>query len=66
MIDTLLIDIQIKSNVGHAEPAAGISGIMKAVMAIEKGIIPGNPTFENPSPKSRCNFYLSPHLPIPY
>lgn len=25
---------------------------MKAVMSIETGIIPGNPTFENPSPKS--------------
>ncbi len=27
---------------------------MKAVMSIEKGVIPGNPTFENPSPKSMC------------
>ncbi|KAF7891402.1 uncharacterized protein EAF02_001727 [Botrytis sinoallii] len=41
----------IKSNLGHAEPSAGISGIMKAVMAIENGIIPGNPTFIKPSPK---------------
>ncbi|KAJ5952535.1 polyketide synthase [Penicillium vulpinum] len=49
--DKPLIIGSIKSNVGHAEPAAGISGVMKALMAIEKGIIPGNPTFENPSPK---------------
>ncbi|KAI0179034.1 hypothetical protein GGR52DRAFT_588832 [Hypoxylon sp. FL1284] len=49
--DKPLIIGSIKSNVGHAEPAAGISGVMKAVMAIERGIIPGNPTFEKPTPK---------------
>ncbi|KAL2130926.1 hypothetical protein VTI74DRAFT_5751 [Chaetomium olivicolor] len=49
--DNPLIIGSIKSNVGHAEPAAGISGLMKAAMSIEKGVIPGNPTFENPSPK---------------
>lgn len=46
-----LIIGSIKSNVGHSEPASGLSGLMKATMAIEKGIIPGNPTFINPSPK---------------
>jgi len=46
-----LIIGSIKSNVGHSEPSAGLSGLMKAVMAIEKGIIPGNPTFVDPSPK---------------
>ncbi|KAF7917217.1 uncharacterized protein EAE98_010322 [Botrytis deweyae] len=49
--DKPLIIGSIKSNLGHAEPSAGISGIMKAVMAIENGIIPGNPTFIKPSPK---------------
>lgn len=48
-----LIIGSIKSNVGHAEPAAGLSGLMKAAMAIEKGVIPGNPTFITPSPKSK-------------
>lgn len=41
----------IKSNLGHSEPAAGLSGLFKAILAIEKGIIPGNPTFETPNPK---------------
>ncbi|ATY62880.1 Beta-ketoacyl synthase [Cordyceps militaris] len=49
--DKPLIIGSIKANLGHAEPAAGNSGLIKAVLAIENARIPGNPTFENPSPK---------------
>ncbi|CAO2655083.1 Nn.00g118160.m01.CDS01 [Neocucurbitaria sp. VM-36] len=49
--DNPLIIGSIKSNIGHSEPSAGLSGLLKAVLAIEKGIIPGNPTFNNPNPK---------------
>ena len=49
--DNPLIIGSVKSNVGHAEPAAGNSALLKAVLSIENGTIPGTPTFINPSPK---------------
>ncbi|KAL8647289.1 MAG: hypothetical protein Q9210_005647 [Variospora velana] len=43
----------IKSNIG---PSAGITGLLKAVLPIENGIIPGAPTFINPNPNNSSVF----------
>ncbi|KAK3400724.1 hypothetical protein B0T20DRAFT_390600 [Sordaria brevicollis] len=49
--ETPLIIGSIKGNVGHSEPLAGLSGMIKTVLAIEHSSIPGNPLFVTPNPK---------------
>ena len=39
----------VKSNIGHLEAASGIAGIIKAVMVLEKAIIPPNYDFRSAS-----------------
>jgi phthiocerol/phenolphthiocerol synthesis type-I polyketide synthase B len=40
----------VKSNLGHLEAAAGITGFIKAVLAVYRGSIPKNLHFRNPNP----------------
>ncbi|ORA72925.1 polyketide synthase [Mycobacterium heidelbergense] len=40
----------VKSNMGHLEGAAGIAGLIKAVLAVHRGRIPPNLNFETPNP----------------
>ncbi len=40
----------VKSNLGHLEAAAGITGFIKAVLSVQQATIPANLHFENPNP----------------
>lgn len=41
----------VKANIGHLEGASGLAGILKAIMILEKGVIPPNALFEKWNPK---------------
>lgn len=43
----------VKASIGHLEGAAGVAGVIKAVLALENGIIPPQANFEKPNPKIR-------------
>ncbi|CAI6339911.1 unnamed protein product [Periconia digitata] len=47
----------VKSNIGHTEGTSGLAGIVKAVLALEKGIIPPNTNFERLNPDIDAEFY---------
>lgn len=40
----------VKSNIGHAEAAAGVAGVIKASLCLERGLIPPTLHFQRPNP----------------
>ncbi|MBI0298417.1 polyketide synthase, partial [Streptomyces sp. PRKS01-29] len=40
----------VKSNIGHSQAAAGVAGVIKMVMALRHGVLPGLVHFSAPSP----------------
>ncbi len=48
--DDPLVVGSVKTNIGHLETAAGVTGLMKAVLALQHREIPPHLHFENPTP----------------
>jgi acyl transferase domain-containing protein/NADPH:quinone reductase-like Zn-dependent oxidoreductase/NAD(P)-dependent dehydrogenase (short-subunit alcohol dehydrogenase family) len=46
-----------KTNIGHLEGCAGLAGIIKAVLTVERGKVPPNLNFEKPRPENDLEVY---------
>ena len=50
-LDRPLLVGSVKTNIGHLEPAAGVAGLMKAVLSMQHGAVPKHLHFREPNPR---------------
>ncbi len=53
--DQPLLVGSVKTNLGHLESAAGIAGLIKAVLVVQRGVIPKHLHFNDPNPSLDWN-----------
>ncbi|XP_044716041.1 polyketide synthase dehydratase domain-containing protein [Hirsutella rhossiliensis] len=58
----------VKTQIGHTEAAAGLAGLVKCVLAMERGIIPPQLNFDKPNPRLQLESsnVVIPTAPVPW
>ncbi|KAI0550654.1 hypothetical protein F4679DRAFT_594564 [Xylaria curta] len=58
----------VKTQIGHTEGVAGIAGVLKCVLALERGLIPPHLNFAKANPRLRLNSWniVLPSTPVPW